>query len=71
MANRSGRDLDHGRAAVARRLGICLGLQIAHYHRAADPGLQPPQGRSTFKDFHDAMNKFNHSLAFATISARP
>ena len=27
--------------------------------------------QSTVKDFHDAMNKFNHSLAFATITARP
>lgn len=27
--------------------------------------------QSTFKDFHDAMNKFNHTLAFATITARP
>ena len=26
--------------------------------------------QSTFKDFHDAMNKFNHTLAFATITAR-
>lgn len=26
--------------------------------------------QSTFKDFHDAMNKFNHRLAFATITAR-
>ncbi len=23
-----------------------------------------------FKDFHDAMNRFNHRLAFATITAR-
>ena len=27
--------------------------------------------QSTFKDFHDAMNRFNHRLAFATITARP
>jgi predicted transposase YbfD/YdcC len=27
--------------------------------------------QSTFKDFHDAMNKFNHNLAFATVTARP
>jgi hypothetical protein len=26
--------------------------------------------QSTFKDFHDAMNQFNHRLAFATITAR-
>lgn len=26
--------------------------------------------QSTFKDFHDAMNRFNHRLAFATITAR-
>ena len=26
--------------------------------------------QSTFKDFHDAMNKFNNRLAFATITAR-
>ena len=25
--------------------------------------------QSTFKDFHDAMNRFNHRLAFATITA--
>ncbi len=25
--------------------------------------------QSTFKDFHDAMNRFNHRLAFATISS--
>ena len=25
--------------------------------------------QSTFKDFHDAMNQFNHRLAFATITA--
>jgi predicted transposase YbfD/YdcC len=28
------------------------------------------QRQSTFKDFHDAMNRFNHRLAFATITAR-
>jgi hypothetical protein len=28
--------------------------------------------QSTFKDFQDAMNRFNHRLAFATItSSRP
>ena len=27
--------------------------------------------QSTFKDFHDAMNKFNNRLAFATITGRP
>jgi len=26
--------------------------------------------QSSFKDFHDAMNKFNNRLAFATITAR-
>jgi len=26
--------------------------------------------QSTLKDFHDSMNKFNHRLAFATITAR-
>jgi predicted transposase YbfD/YdcC len=26
--------------------------------------------QSTFKDFHDAMNKFNHRLAFATVTSR-
>ena len=26
--------------------------------------------QSTFKDFHDAMNRFNHRQAFATITAR-
>ena len=26
--------------------------------------------QSTFRDFHDAMNKFNHRLAFATITSR-
>ena len=26
--------------------------------------------QSTFTDFHDAMNKFNHRLAFATITSR-
>ena len=26
--------------------------------------------QSTFKDFHDAMNRFNHHLAFATTTAR-
>lgn len=25
--------------------------------------------QSTFKDFHDAMNRFNHRLAFATITS--
>lgn len=28
------------------------------------------QRQSTFKDFHDAMNRFNHRLAFATITSR-
>ena len=28
------------------------------------------QRQSTVKDFHDAMNRFNHRLAFATITAR-
>ena len=26
--------------------------------------------QSTLKDFHDSMNKFNHRLAFATITTR-
>ena len=51
MADGSGGDLDYRRTARTQRLGIRLGFQIAHHHRAADARLQPLQRRPQERGF--------------------
>ena len=49
-------------------LGMMRRIMMGRYY--AWKGGQKSQRQSTLKDFYDAMNRFNHRLAFATITAR-
>lgn len=47
---------------IVRR--VALGIHLAWRARRKN------KRQSTVRDFHDAMNRFNHRLAFATITAK-
>ena len=57
----------HNRNAIFI-LGILRRSTIGIYYPWR--GLCNNLRQSTFKDFHDAMKRFHHRLAFATITAR-